>query len=171
MPTSSTENKEKIVKWYKEIAPLSVIDIGPGKGTYAKLLKPFVADTHWTGIEAWAPYINQYNLEQYYNYIVIADARVVDYERIGNSSLVIMGDVLEHMTKFEAIDLINRVKKFTENIIISIPLWHLDQAPVEGNWFEIHKDHWEHKEMKDFLSDGLVASIEGAILGYYWWRK
>ena len=175
MPTSDAENKPKFLEWYKQIKPKTVLDIGAGEGTYAKLVVSAGVEfnAYWTGIEAWGPYVKSFNLMDWYNNVVIADACYVDYRKVnnGHSDLVVAGDVLEHMTKTEAKELIAELKKHSSNIIISIPLVHLDQAAYKGNWFEKHIDHWHFKEMQAELSDGLVESVEGPTLGYFWWEK
>ena len=176
MPTSDAENKDVVVNWYRQIIPKTVLDIGAGEGTYANLIKSHTSTegSYWTAIEAWAPYANDYGLSDLYNNVIIGDARYVDYRKVNNgySDLVIAGDVLEHMTKTESKELIHELKmSHAKNIIISIPLLHLDQEPYKGNWFERHIDHWHFEEMKAELGNGLYKSVEGPTLGYFWWRK
>lgn len=175
MPTSDRENKDVVVRWFQDIKPRTVLDIGAGEGTYAKLIDDSGIEdkAYWTAIEAWAPYVSKYKLGELYNNVVIADACYVDYSKInlGFSELVIAGDVLEHMTKTEAKELINELKKRSKNIIISIPLLHLDQGAYKGNWFETHIDHWGYEEMCAELGQGLTESIKGPTLGYFLWKK
>ena len=78
--------------------PLTVLDIGPGVGTYAKLLAgPDVSGL--IGLEIWEPYVQTYRLREYYDEIIIGDARLVD---LPQADVVILGDVAEHMTEVEA---------------------------------------------------------------------
>lgn len=167
MPTSARENKNLAAKWYNSINPHTFVDVGPGEGTYGKL---FNHKGYSLGIEAWGPYVEQYGLEAIYNEVVIADARFVDPE-LFRADLVVMGDMLEHMSKYDAKKLILTVKERAKNMIVCIPLIHLDQEPYEGNFFEIHKDHWHYDEMRQELLDGLVESRRGKILGYFWWKS
>ena len=98
MPLSSAEGKS----WTKEriyaladAGPVTVLDIGPGVGTYAKLLAgPEVA--RLTGVEIFEPYVHTYRLREYYDEIIIGDAREVD---LPAADVVILGDVAEHMTR------------------------------------------------------------------------
>lgn len=174
MPTSDGENKDKVIEWYREIKPKTVIDIGVGKGTYSRLIKgaPINDQANWTAVEAWAPYATTYKLANWYNNIIIADAYYLDYGKVynGHADLVIAGDVLEHMTKTESKELIAEFKKHAKNIIISIPLLHLDQDSYKGNWFEKHVDHWHFEDMQAELGSGLKDSLEGPTLGYFWWQ-
>ena len=175
MPTSDGENKHKVLEWYESIMPKTVLDIGAGEGTYAKLIdnSDLADEAYWTAIEAWGPYVTKYKLGEIYNNVVIADACYVDYSKInlGYSDLTIAGDVLEHMTKTESKELIQELKKHSRNIIISVPLLHLHQDAYKGNWFEKHIDHWHFNEMKAELGKGVIDSVEGPTLGYFWWSS
>lgn len=169
MPTSDQENKDVVIRWYKALQPSSVLDIGAGAGTYSKLIKD-KGNARWIALEAWTPYIKQYKLADKYDDVIVADARYLDYSLI-KPDLVIAGDVLEHMTKQEAMFCIDRFKQHAKSIIVSVPLLHLDQAPYRGNWFEVHKDHWHYEDMCAYLGSGLQESIQGPTLGYFLWQR
>jgi hypothetical protein len=99
---SSDEGKS----WIKERigllaapGPLAIVDVGPGVGTYAKLLAgPDVK--RMVGIEVWEPYVRTYRLHDYYDELIIGDVRTVP---IPATDVVILGDVAEHMTADEAL--------------------------------------------------------------------
>ncbi len=156
---SSVEGKE----WIKErvtaladSAPVSVLDVGPGVGTYAKLLAgPQVS--HLTGLEIFEPYVDTYRLRQYYDEIIIGDARQVD---LPPADVVILGDVAEHMTEAEALDLWNRSAAAARRAVyLSIPIVHYPQGEIEGNEHEHHVvDDWNH--------DKVLAAFPG--IGNYW---
>lgn len=169
MPVSDQENKDVVIRWYKAIKPRSVLDIGAGAGTYAKLIAD-KAGAHWTALEVWTPYIKRYKLADKYDQVIVADARYLDYSLI-KPDMVIAGDVLEHMTKAEAQSVIDRFKEHANSIIICVPLVHLDQSAYMGNWFEEHKDHWTYEDMCSYLGGGLQESVKGETLGYFLWQK
>lgn len=177
MPTSDKENKQVVKDWFEQLIPEKTIDIGAGSGTYSKLINDEFRHGKWVAIEAWAPYITEFELTKHYNQIIIGEAQYIDYNKLlgqgcpCKTSLVIMGDMLEHMEKTEAKDLIDEIKKYTTNIIISIPLVHYNQEPLNGNWLETHVDHWDFDEMCEFLGEGLIGSVQGEILGYFLWQK
>ena len=102
MPQSSAEGKawtkDRVDALAHEVGPLTVLDVGPGVGTYAKLLAgPSVA--HITGLEIWEPYVTTYRLRDYYDEIIVGDARTTDLPEV---DVITMGDVAEHMTEPEA---------------------------------------------------------------------
>src|SRR5690554_1542992 len=104
MPTSDRENKHLIRQWYRDINPDVVVDIGPGEGTYARLLRGSAKKSaRWYGVEAWGPYVEDFKLRELYHRVIISDVRHTALETVHpNPDLVIAGDVLEHMAKEEA---------------------------------------------------------------------
>jgi predicted TPR repeat methyltransferase len=171
MPTSDPQGKEWALETYLKIRPDAVIDVGPGEGTYAKLMRRH-HKARWIGIEAWGPYIAQYKLNELYDAVHVADARIVNWPWLAPmAELVIIGDVLEHMTQLHARVLIERLKRAAQNLLVSIPVLHLDQDAVNGNPFERHVDHWTYEAMLDELNPGVVDMWRGDVLAYYWWQR
>src|SRR5580698_11377358 len=122
MPMSSAEGKP----WIKErigllaaTGPLAVVDVGPGVGTYAKLLAgPDLKRI--VGIEVWEPYIHTYRLQNYYDELIIGDVRTVP---IPATDVVILGDVAEHMTTDEALEVWRRCAEAARRAVyLSIPI-------------------------------------------------
>jgi len=110
--------------------PVSVLDIGPGVGTYAKLLAG-PALSRIVGVEVWQPYVETYRLHEYYDDIVLGDARQVD---LPVADVVILGDVAEHMTEGEALRLWGRCAEAARRAVyLSIPIVHYPQQEIEGN--------------------------------------
>ena len=90
---------------------------------------------------------------------MVADARVVDWPRLGPFDLAFCGDVLEHMTKPEALDLLDRLLGQCRAVVISLPIKLMPQGEWEGNPFEAHvKDDWDHAEA--------LASFPDLVLGH-----
>lgn len=170
MPHSSHENKSLVQSWYRTNKPNTVVDIGPGAGTYAQLLRP-IHKGRWTAIEAWAPYVNEFSLNNLYDNVVISDVRYVDLNKVHEApDLVIAGDVIEHLDHKEAVELISRLKTWSKNVIVSVPIIHWEQGSYEGNWFETHKYHWSFEEMREIMGDDSVAH-RGKTLGYFFWSN
>lgn len=170
MPTSDGQGKDVALAWYDRIRPATVVDVGAGCGTYAKLMRRWKEKCIWTAVEAWEPYVAEFQLDTLYDRVVVADARHLtwlDYR----SDLLIAGDVLEHMTRDDATRLIRRFRYAAANVIVSIPVLHLDQGAVNGNPYERHVDHWTAGDMAAQLSPGLVESWVGNVLGYFWWSR
>jgi SAM-dependent methyltransferase len=70
---SSPNGKKEIKEWIEKQTDIkTIVDVGPGKGTYAKLLGN---KYNWIGIEAWKPYVEKYNLSNLYKEIIISDIK------------------------------------------------------------------------------------------------
>ena len=173
MPTSSKEGKDIIRNWVTEFSSdiHTVLDLGVGAGTYKafyadKKNRP-LKDATWIGIEAWKPYIIQFKLEEYYDKIINADIREVDYESLDKIDLVFIGDVLEHISKDDAVVLIKKLLCIANKIIISIPIIFHPQGEINNNPFEVHvKEDWSHLEMLETFPE-ITKSWSGNIIGVY----
>jgi glycosyltransferase involved in cell wall biosynthesis len=120
--------------------------VGAGTGIYSELLRGKLQGTHFTAIEIWEPYITQFVLDTKYDVVINADIReFVPQQRYG---IIMLGDILEHMTKEEAVDIYNKLLNFSEFVIISIPIIYYPQDAYMGNPYEKHiKDDWTHEEV------------------------
>ncbi len=168
MPQSSAEGKpwtrEVVERLAAEVGPLTVLDVGPGVGTYAKLLAgPAVA--HITGLEVWAPYVETYRLRDHYDEIVVGDARTTPLPEV---DLVIMGDVAEHMVEAEARELWRRACAAAKHaVILSIPIVHYPQGHLEGNPHEHHvEEDWDHDRVIEAF-EGITDWWTGSVVGVY----
>ncbi|MXM67067.1 methyltransferase domain-containing protein [Streptomyces sp. HUCO-GS316] len=172
MPYSDAEGKGTAAAWYREIQPGTVIDVGAGSGTYAQELREAPWAGRWTAVEAWEPYVTRFGLHGLYDAVVVADARhlVAPFYR---ADLVIAGDVLEHMPRPDAVRLLQKVRANAANLIVSVPVLHLEQGAVYGNPYETHVDHWTADGMRAELarSGTLRGELVGDVLAYFWWSR
>jgi predicted TPR repeat methyltransferase len=175
MPFSSSLGKQNIVLWFEKNknSISSILDIGAGSGTYPKLLKNIVPNAKWIGIEAWQPYLEKFSLEQQYDEIHNVDVRNFNWNPLSSKvSVTIAGDVLEHITKDEAVELVNTILDHSEHLIISIPVSYCPQDEFEGNPFEEHiKPDWSDEEMKDtfghYIKEYQIFEKKNLKLGVY----
>lgn len=167
---SELENKQLVREWIVNLNPDRVLDIGAGVGTYAILAKH--PNQHWTAIEVFAPYVEMFNLNGKYDQVVVGDARFIDYNKLRQVGqfydLIIAADMLEHMPKQDAKDLLELLFTQGKYVLICFPVVHNDQhAGTEGNDFEAHIDHWDYDEMRDFLGGRMVKNVLGDICAYF----
>lgn len=173
MPYSDAEGKDTALAWYEEIQPGTVIDVGAGSGTYAQAVRANSSwRGRWTAVEAWEPYVARFGLDGLYDAVVVADARQLT-ARFFRADLVIAGDVLEHMPRADAIGLLDTIREHAANLIVSVPVLHLDQGAVYGNPHEAHVDHWTAEQMRAELGRSGTISGEwvGGVLAYFWWSR
>lgn len=181
MPYSLKGGKEQTAQWFSahQNDIKRILDIGPGSGTYARLIKEehnICKDVEWVGVEIWTPYIEKYNLKSLYNHIINEDARKLDWNSLGQFSVAIAGDVLEHMTKEEAMVLVNNILDHCDTLIVSIPISHMPQDEHSyENPHEAHiKDNWTHEEVLETWNDYIFNFYRKSVkskLAVYWMRN
>lgn len=171
MADSEPEGKQWILERYymltHKVQISSVLDIGPGCGTYSRILRPIDDNVHWTGVEVWAPYIKEFDLEKKYDHVVVADLRYLDYSKIKRPDCVIAGDVLEHISEVEAVTILNELICLAKVIFVSIPIIHMPQGESEGNPYQEHVvDSYSHERLLKILPH-VCDYNEGARIGTY----
>ena len=163
MPISDQSNQSWVIKQLKTLNLTSMLDVGAGAGIYAHVFAQHFPNVERFAVEAWTPYINEFELQRVYTEVFNHDIR--DH-RYFNYDIVIFGDVLEHMTKEDALAVWSKVAKKAMYALISIPIVHCPQDAVNGNPFEKHvKDDWTHEEVlatfpqiTQFVTSGIVGS-------------
>jgi predicted TPR repeat methyltransferase len=180
MSYSLKSGKAETLAWFQanQSTIKTVVDIGPGSGTYVKLIREDAqccVDATWIGVEIWKPYIEEFKLESRYNQVLNQDVRTVDWVALG-PDVVIAGDVLEHMTKQDAVALVDRILQVSKTLIVSIPIRHMPQDEhAYPNPHEAHiKDDWSHEEVMStwghYIKDSYRKSQKSK-LGVYWMSK
>lgn len=86
------------------------------------------------------------------------------WRRIRLIDLTLYGDILEHMTKEEAQDVMDKTLATSRLVMVSIPVVHYPQEEVEGNPYEVHvKDDWSHQEFCTSFPNVLTAFVHDHI--------
>jgi|LakMenEpi03Aug12_release.lakeMendotaPanAssembly.Ray.scaffolds.fasta_scaffold46354_6 hypothetical protein len=136
MPSSTqyfkNETKEYILSSYGP--ETRILDIGAGVGTYNTLLK----DGNYTNmdcVEAWEKYITGYGLTERYRYVFHGDVTELEID-FTQYDLIILGDVLEHIERSKAQELISKMTHC--DVIVAIP-FESEQGVFFDNPFEIHQ--------------------------------
>ena len=174
MCNSSQEGKDwtkrYVTKYVKDVQTPRFLDIGTGQGTYFNLLSKQFPDSHWTGVEAYKPYITSNKLEEKYHIMLNADARELYSMDRDLSELkyhvVFCGDVLEHMSKDAALALVKKLTTVCGILIIAIPIVKWPQHG-DANPFQKHvKDDWSHQEVTESFSN-IIDFYKGQKIGVY----
>lgn len=150
MGVSDPTNKPYAEELIARLQPKTVIDVGAGAGIYAEITRRASPDAHITAIEAWQPYIQQFDLKNKYDEVINADVREVESFK---ADLVIFGDVIEHMSKADAQELWARVSYDAEYAMISLPIVHWHQDAINGNPYEVHvEEDWNTEDVLQSFS-------------------
>jgi hypothetical protein len=131
MPYSYKTWDNLIRAWtWQHVPPLApILDVGAGAGKLAKLLR--TTHPNIDALECFAPYIKRFKLADLYRRVVLGDIRQMD---VTPYRLVLMGDVLEHLSLCEAQSVLSRI---TCPVLVQVP-YRLPQGVCEGNEAEIH---------------------------------
>ncbi len=133
MPYSFSYYKQELLEWFLKNVPKHkrILDVGPGVGTYADLLagQGYRIDA----VEIFPPYIQKYGLLEKYDNVFIGDILKFD---IKDYDFIILGDVLEHIHKEDAIKLYERILSKKE-CLVAVP-FEMEQGEHEGNIYETH---------------------------------
>jgi S-adenosylmethionine:diacylglycerol 3-amino-3-carboxypropyl transferase len=164
MPFSDQSNQPWLIEELQKLDLTSMLDVGPGAGTYGHMFFAHFPLSTRTAVEVWKTYIYNYDLFNVYQTIHLSDVR---RHNDFNYDIVIFGDILEHMTKEDALKVWDKVSKQAKYAVISIPIVHYPQDAYEGNPYEIHvKDDWTHEEVLDTFTE-IVKHKTSQIVGTY----
>ena len=94
MPYSSEEGKQWIKERLLSIASqnMNILDVGAGSGTYSVNYKTMLGG-YWEAVEVFPRYIEQFKLNDKYDFIHIQDIRNFDW-KIKDYDVVFFGDIL-----------------------------------------------------------------------------
>lgn len=155
MPKSSELGKKFSKQMIEDIKPQTILDVGIGVGTYHDLCNNINAT--WDGVEIFQPYIEKFNLNEKYSTIFNEDVRTFIPSKYYD--LVIFGDILEHITEDEALDVLAKIYNFTKYVLISLPLDGDTGAPPGtgdvdwGNVHELHVAKWKYDDFKSYIEN------------------
>jgi len=154
--------KKFVVKDLKERFPVrsTCLDIGPCDGKWFKLLGDhFIMDA----VEAWKPYIVKYKLNDKYR--KITHASIVDFDDF-DYDVVVMGDVLEHLTVEDGQKVIKKVYPRCKEFVVAVPFL-LKQDAIHGNPYEIHVQPDLTPELFEKRYPGFKALWQNHKYAYY----
>jgi len=128
---NSMGSKYSAIKWAIDNKVKTVLDVGAGTGQYYNefLLQNYHLDKI-DAVEVFEYYVNHYQLNNKYNNVFIKDVRNFDNF---NYDLVILGDIVEHMYRNEAIAVWNKISKQAKYGFIQMPIGECHQS---GRYFD-----------------------------------
>ena len=163
MPTSNWQNIGESIELIRKWMPASVLDVGCGFGRWGFLCREFLE--LWEGrcfkpewkvridaIEGFEAYLSPVQ-RHLYDTVHVGNAKDV-LPRLGSYDLVILGDVLEHFAREDALAFLAACRDHLTpkgHVLIHIPLgeeWEQGDGPG-GNVLERHLSAWTLQELKD----------------------
>jgi hypothetical protein len=126
MPWSSGHGIKALTEWINEHGITTVLDVGAGAGRYGVAIRnacPSV--TVLDAIEVFPYYQTRFSLDDIYDTVTIADARTITsfpYD------LVVLGDVIEHMPRADAVALWAAISASARFAYIAMPIGLCEQT-------------------------------------------
>lgn len=116
-----------------EISPQKIIDFGAGDGFYSKLLKYLFSTCYVVGVEAESSYPKKFGLYDLYDELIIDRLEnFIDRLNINDYDLAVFGDVIEHLEKSIAEEVIKKAVNLFPYIIINSPIGFQDNEVLAG---------------------------------------
>lgn len=114
-----------------------ILDVGAGQGKYRVLLPEY---EYVYGVEVFREYVEANNLRDLYHKVYTQDIRnfVDEYGyAFLKDMVVVMGDVLEHLTLEEAQHVLDELRNYVTEIIVVVP-YEYPQGEEDGNVHQVH---------------------------------
>jgi hypothetical protein len=124
------EVKEKIIEHVD--SKCHVLDVGAGSGCYGEMLKGHFQQID--ALEIFEPYVEMFQLKSKYDNVLIGN--IMDFD-FCEYDLIIMGDVLEHLSVSDAQKIIYDVEHNMQAVLVAVPYMY-----VQGTEFNnVHETH------------------------------
>lgn len=139
-----------------------VLDLGAGAGLWRHAAQAFaIATKPWTAVEVHRPNIARFDLRARYDRVRNIDFRRMKF-RDYPGHLFIFGDVLEHLERAQAIDVVKRAAAAGSVVFVMPfhPTTSAEQGPVDGNEFERHRYIWAWDEWGQAIAPLKVSTIQ-----------
>lgn len=152
MPTSSPLVIADVIHLVHDVPHRRVLDVGPGWGKYAVLLREYLNERPQTidAVEAEGSYITAHNLPALYDHVFTGDVCDLPPQVIDTYDLVLMVDVLEHITDTDAEALLTRIPG---RVVICTPMEFFSNGPGLPS-SETHRSHWPLERLQRLAAAG-----------------
>ena len=125
-----------------------VLDVGCGKTRNMRRL----GVKHSTGIDGYAPYLDQAKESNLHDQYVLGDVRELEkYFKPGQFDTVLALDVIEHLPKEDGLRMMRSMEKIARRkVVLFTPSGFLPQRSYENNELQEHLSGWEPAEMEQY---------------------
>ncbi len=145
MAFSASEGKEFFRDWLVHFAKpqgfKTFLDIGCGAGLYGKIIRQVYSKGGLllAGVDIFPEYVTRFNLKKIYDIIIIGDIRNFPKEMIPPIDLIITGDVLEHLTKEDAVSVVDKLRSRCRFLWAALPVkigrpWSVGYSQPESEY-------------------------------------
>jgi hypothetical protein len=156
---SDASNLPFVATELQRLNPKSILDVGVGFGKWGVVAREYLEAWHgrfhredWQvrieGIEIFEDYRNPV-WDAVYDKVHIGDALTL-LETLGHFDVAIICDVIEHIEKPAGRELVQRLLKSCDTVILTTPLSFWPQQEEHGNAHEKHVSLWQPEDFEEF---------------------
>lgn len=153
-----------------------ILDVGAGQGKYRALLPEY---EHVDAVEVFEAYVEKNKLRDLYKHVYVCD--VLDFVHYSTSqerlkdAVVVMGDVLEHLTYDDARQVLRVIFQHATEVIVVVP-YEYPQDEEDGNVHQRHlQDDLTVESMTRDYPELTLMEVEvredRPFKGIYRWRR
>jgi len=149
MPTSDPCFDSDFRDFIQKAQITRMLDVGPGQGRMGIITKDILPNCQIDCVEIEQVYIDKFNLSSIYNTIYNDDIKNFCMKNSNvKYDLVLFNDILEHLFRSDAMDVIDSMLYNSKFIIVQWPT-NLAQDAVDGFQSEIHRSNFT---LTDFIN-------------------
>lgn len=137
----------------------TVLDVGPGRGKYGRMVRELRPDAHVTAMEIEGAYVELYGLWGIYNHVRVAPASRLLESPDAEWDIAFLGDVLEHMPKSQGLDVLHYLTYRTRYLWVQYPNRYR-QGSLGGYPSEAHLSIWTRADFDALHADYLWYECE-----------
>ncbi len=144
MPWSTHLYKEECFDHIKRVSggsnDFKILDVGAGSGAWGKGL----LELNVEALEVHEPFIHEYNIPAFYRYVYLGDIRYFNFDKY---DYLILGDILEHLTKEDGVALINKINEKEKKCFVGVPyLLEQGEKGFDGEGKEYDAKSQKHEQ-------------------------
>lgn len=139
--------------WVIDTSSETILDLGCGQGKPMELIKYRMIVKKAVGVDLFEPYIEGARQKKIHDEYIVEDIRKVKFPP-KSFDIILASHVLEHLSKKNAWDLLDRMEKWAKKqVIVATPIGEHYHAIEDGNILQLHISafHPEDFEKKGYL--------------------
>lgn len=174
MPSSFVDSVPPIIKLLVELEPRHVLDVGPGWGKYGLMCREYLPTLlsltalevpegrYLPGSQGRVLSLAGYLQEAIYDHVVIEDVRSCVGGVFSDFDLVLMIDIIEHMTLCDGHQVLDAMQGAGCRVLVSTPKIFMAQEDPD-NPYETHRSLWSSEDFVHHRIAKDVSTIDSII--------